>query len=93
MQPVLGLIEDRALLPIQHLVADLDVAIGRERMHVNGIVFGQPHLGGVGDPIGVPILDAFPLGRIRRRQQWSPGLGVDDFGTREACLHVLHDFE
>src|SRR5579864_4619372 len=55
VQPVLGLVEDRGLMTVDHGVRDLDVAVGRKRVHVDGVVVGQLHAPLVRDPVFVLV--------------------------------------
>src|SRR5512140_1302154 len=51
VQAVLGLVEHDRFRPVHDLAGDLHVAVGGQRVHVDGVVLCQLHLAGIGDPV------------------------------------------
>src|SRR3989337_460666 len=93
MQAVFGFVESYRAWAIHHPVGDLDIAVSRQRVHVDRVRFGQGHLALIGDPMRVFLDDLGDLLRIWCVHHGAPGLGVDDVGVFKGGLHIIHNLE
>ena len=93
MHAVLGLIIHHGLRPVHDAVGDFDITIGGQRMHVDGIRFGESHLALIGDPVRVLLDDFCALIRVGSMNHGAPGLRVDNISILECRFHVLGHFE
>src|ERR1019366_1964590 len=84
VQAVLGLVVDRRLRSVDHRVGDLDVPVGRQRVHEDGVRPGGGHPRLVGDPRLVGVNDLRARRLVRSGEHRPPALGVDDVRAAEA---------
>src|SRR5512133_4084720 len=71
VQAILCFIEDDRVGTVHHFTGDLDIAVSRKRMHVDGILLGDLELGGIHDPVFIRILDLLAFRLITGSQQGS----------------------
>ena len=93
VQAVFRFVINHGVRAVDDFICDFDVAVSGERVHVDGIFFGQLHAALVGDPAGILLDDLGALFFIRGVNHRAPGFGVNDVGVLEAGIHVIHNLE
>ena len=74
-------------------VGDLDVAVGRQGVHVDRVVGRERHAALVGDPVRVLLRDPRAVLVVLGLEHRAPALGVDDVGAAEAGVEVVQPLE
>ena len=93
METVLGFRVDHRLRAVDHRVRHFVAAVGREAVHVEGVLVGDGHAALVADPVLVRGGQREALLRIAEVVQRAPALGVDDVRVLEGGVHVVGELE
>ena len=65
VQAVLGFVIDDRVRAVDDLIRNLDVSIGGQGVHIDGIFLGQLHAALIHNPTFVGILDALAFHAVR----------------------------
>ena len=90
MQAIFGFVVHHRVRSVNHLIGDFDVAVCRERVHVNRVRLGEFHPAFVRNPRRILADDFRAFFFVRRVHHRAPGFGVDNVGVFERGVHIVH---